>query len=218
MRWVAGTVLTIGIVAMLIIPNFWQAGLPHPGAIGNEEYVLSKTFVLQCVTVFFAVMAFFIAVDALKATIRHNDLSALDDYYRELVEQRMHNTALGNFDLTGVDEHVKQQKIEYAYLMFTFIESVMDRGSKNEDVRETWAPLVVSEARRYIRFIDAGKPDGGWEPIHGYDECFREETVHFFKSAASMFIEGHYGRWRSAYRSANPENNTGQAPKGAFSA
>jgi len=204
MRYLSGFALLLGFVTLILIPDIWNKFMPDPSRIGNQDYILIKTFFLQALTAFFAFMAYLIANNTFKSTTTHNDLSALDEYYRDLVVHRMKNTNLASFDLSGADDNVRQQKIEYAYLMFTFIESIMSRGEEHDDARDTWVPLVVSECKRYISFIEMGTSAAGVVPIHNYNECFREETLRFFKDAASEFCHGHHAKWRHSWIQAKP--------------
>lgn len=79
--------------------------------------------------------------------------SMIDNSYQQLLELRLANCFLGSPSLC--DDDSKREKYSvYAFMVWNFIETILDLTVEDEVLKRTWYPIVIYESNQHSKWIN----------------------------------------------------------------
>ena len=78
--------------------------------------------------------------------------SMIDGCYQKLLELRLEDCSLGS--PTSCENESKKEKYSvYAFMVWNFIETILDLTVDDEVLRRTWYPIVLYEAKQHSKWM-----------------------------------------------------------------
>ena len=127
--------------------------------------------IFQGIASIVAICALIDSIRKFTKSLQTSHYTELDSMYFELLKTALEHPCLHNQTATRSGAEMIKYDI-YAFMVWNFIEAIYDRCERDNNLRDTWYPVVDTENRKH----------GQWF-VH-------PDNRHKFKDAFHKFIEG----------------------------
>jgi hypothetical protein len=100
-----------------------------------------------------AILALFYSLSTFRKSLKISHYGELDRMYFELLNTSLEKLHLTNPNATRTDD----QKLEYdlyAFMVWNFVETIVDRCERDKDLCSTWHPVIDAENRLHRAWLE----------------------------------------------------------------
>jgi hypothetical protein len=119
----------------------------------SETFWIAVGSILQGVGAIIAYSALRYSVTTFTKTLNISNYTELDRMYFDLLQMAVENPRLVDPDATRTGDHEKAYDT-YAFMVWNVMESIYDRCHGDDDLCETWYPVIDTEFHRHHRWFD----------------------------------------------------------------
>tara|TARA_B100000513_G_scaffold162238_1_gene79016 strand:+ start:95 stop:541 length:447 start_codon:yes stop_codon:yes gene_type:complete len=99
-----------------------------------------------------AAIALLYSMTSFKQTLKFIHYDDIDKNYFELLKIAFDKPFVRTPEAITAPEEMKQYGL-YAFMMWNFLEAIYDRCLKDDELKETWTPIIKSEGERHIAWL-----------------------------------------------------------------
>jgi len=101
-----------------------------------------------------AAIALLYSMISFKKTLKFVHYDDIDKNYFELMKIAFENPYVQSPERISAPQEVEKYNL-YAFMMWNFLEAIYDRCRDDPELRETWAPIILSESQRHHDWLAA---------------------------------------------------------------